>query len=258
MRRLYCHSENIEKDKIHIDEEGIHYLKGVLRLKKGDKIEIFDGKGNKYNCVLQDVNNVKIISKEFSLAKENTFNVTLVQAIPNKPSKMDFIIEKATELGVDAIMPVAAERSVVNVGANGRSPLRKIERWQKIASEASRQCGRSKVPEIKEVLSAEKALAAFSKCDLKLFACIDKDAVFLRSVLEDFKCRGNPCGCPDRAGASPAPTIAVFIGPEGDFTPREIVFAKESGFQLVSLGERVLRTETAGLYILSVLDYENI
>ena len=232
MRRFYCPPENISKDKIYIDDKNAHYIKNVLRLKKGDEIEIFDGKGNKYNCVLQDFKSAKIASKEFSLAKETAYKVTLSQAIPNKSSKMDIVIEKAAELGVDAIVPVAAERSVIKAG--------KSSRWKKIASEAARQCGRPRVPDVKEVLSVGEAIAVLSSADVRLFACIDKDSIKLKDAIKNIS---NP------------KSIAVFIGPEGDFTPEEIMLAKENGFKLVSLGERVLRTETAGLYVLSILDY---
>jgi len=246
MRRFFCPPEKITEDKIYLPAETAHHIKDVLRFKKGDKIEIFDGKWNKYNCILQDLNSANIVSKEFSLSKETACMVTLAQAIPNKLSKMDFIIEKATELGVDTIAPVAAERSIINVGAIHELPLRKLQRWQKIAEQASRQCGRAKIPEVKEVISVGEALAALKNSDIKLFPCIDKTTIKLQDALGDFKCRGT---------ARRAPTIAIFIGPEGDFSPREIKSAKDNGFKLVSLGERVLRTETAGLYILSVLDY---
>lgn len=239
MKRLYCPPENVEGSRIYLDDKGAHYIKDVLRLKKGDRIEIFDGKGNKYSCILQGVNRGKIFatinSKEFSMSKEPSCRSVLAQALPSKHSKMDFIVEKATELGVDEIIPVAAERCITQALS-----LHKLERWQKIASEASRQCGRAKVPRIKEVLSVEDALAAFSTFDMKLFACIDKGTVCLKTILKD---------------KDSLKDIAVFIGPEGDFTKQEINAAKENGFNLVSLGERVLRTETAGLYVLSVLDY---
>ena len=224
--------ENIEKDRICIDGKNSHCIKNVLRLNKGDKIEIFDGKGNKYNCVLQDLNTARITSKEFSLAKETAYNVILAQAIPNKPAKMDFVIEKATEFGVDTIMPVASERSVIKTDRG--------QRWRKIASEASRQCGRPKVPEIKYILSVEEAVAKTADSGLKLFACIHSDTDTLQKAL--------------KTAQSPK-TITVFIGPEGDFIEEEIKVAKEKDFKLISLGERVLRTETAGLYVLSILDY---
>ncbi|PJC46500.1 MAG: 16S rRNA methyltransferase, partial [Candidatus Omnitrophica bacterium CG_4_9_14_0_2_um_filter_43_12] len=216
-------------------DKNAHYIKNVLRLKKGDRIEIFDGKGNKYNCALQDLNSAKIISKEFSLAKETAYKVTLAQAIPNKLSKMDFIIEKSTELGVERIVPVAAGRSVIKTG--------KGQRWQSLASEASKQCGRPVIPQIKDVMPVKEAISVLKNSDIKLFACIDKDTIKLQDVLNVGESLKSD------------PTISIFIGPEGDFTPDEIKHAKDNGFKLVSLGERVLRTETAGLYILSILDY---
>ena len=242
MRRFYCSPENITNDKIYLPASQAHHIKDVLRLKKNDKINIFDGKGKQYNCVITDLRPneavAKVVSSEFCLSKEASYTVTLAQALPNKPDKMDLVIEKATELGVDAVIPVAARRSVMK--------LSKSSRWEKIASEAARQCGRCKVPEIKEIMPVEKAVSILSGNDIKLFPCIDKDTITLRDTLEDFKCRGMACR---------APAISVFIGPEGDFTKEEINTARQGGFKLVSLGERVLRTETAGLYVLSVLDY---
>lgn len=239
MRRLYCPPENIDGSRVCLDDKSVHYIKDVLRLKKGAKIEIFDGKGNKYNCVLQDLNSAKIISKEFSLAKESSYRATLAQAIPNKPSKIDFIIEKATELGVDAIILVAAARSIQCKGI-AALPLNKLRRWQKIASEASRQSGRSNIPDIKFSGTVNEALSLVSDSGVKLFACIDKGTLNVKEVLKGIK-------GPEE--------IAVFIGPEGDFAPEEIESARQKGFKLISLGERVLRTETAGLYVLSILDY---
>lgn len=237
MKRFYCQPENIIDDKILLPAGQAHHIKNVLRLKKYDKITVFDGKGNQYNCIITNFGKkdiaAKIESSEFSLSKESAYKLTLVQALPNKKGKMDFIIEKATELGVDKIIPAAAERSAAAYRV-------KLERWQKIASEASRQCGRSKIPEIKDILSVDEALSFLSMSEIKLFACIDKEAINIREALKGVK---NP------------KNIAVFIGPEGDFTFLEAKSAKEKSFKLVSLGERVLRTETAGLYVLSILDY---
>jgi 16S rRNA (uracil1498-N3)-methyltransferase len=243
MKRFYVQPGQINAGRIAITDSQAHHLKDVLRLKKQDRIAVFDGKGMEYTARIKRLSDKEIIadivSSRFTLAKDAPYKVILAQAV-SKNTKIDFVVQKATELGVDAIIPMATGRSIVKL--NRRNASSRIKRWQRIAEEASRQCGRTTVPVIRDSLDVKYAIAATAGCELKLFFCIDKDTTDLRHIL-------SFCG-------SSLPTdIAVFIGPEGDFTPAEIILAKDSGFKLASLGERVLRTETAGLYVLSVLDY---
>ena len=243
MKRFYVSGESVKKDKIYVSQEELHHLKDVLRLKEGDKVTAFDGKGKEYNGYVAKVDQrqlvVKIESSRFTLAKDAPYKVTLVQAVSKTP-KIDLVVQKSTELGVDKIIPLSASRSIIkpdNKSANTRK-----DRWQRIAKEASKQCGRTTVPLVNDFLNMKDALDLAKGHDLKLFFCINKEAVKFQNVLSRFK-------------DSVPEEIAVFIGPEGDFTEEEVLMAKASGCDLVSLGERVLRTETAGLYVLSILDY---
>jgi 16S rRNA (uracil1498-N3)-methyltransferase len=243
MRRFYVQPEFIKGNKIIITQGQLRHLKDVLRLKKGAPVAVFDGKGNEYHGLITMIKPtetiVDVISKKFTLVKEVPYKVTLAQAV-SKNIKMDLVVQKSTELGVDSIIPLNAERSTVKL--DQQAALTRKKRWQRIAQEASRQCARSVVPVITDCLNIKEAVDILKASDLKLFFCIDKEATVLRLIL-------------DKCGKSTVKDIAIFIGPEGDFSPREIVLAKENGWHLASLGERVLRTETAGLYVLSILDY---
>jgi len=235
--------ESIAENKIHIQGEEFHHLKNVLRLKRGSKITVFDGKGKEYSGRIIELDKneavVDIESSRFVLSKDSPYKVTLAQVI-SKNQKIDFVVQKAAELGVDKIIPVSSLRAVVKLDAE--LSIAKKNRWQRIAKEASKQCGRLTVPEVGDCLNIKEAVAYLKDYDLKLFFCINKETIKLKKVLERFV-------------GKPPETIALFIGPEGDFTQDEIDLAKDNGCDLVSLGERVLRTETAGLYVLSILDY---
>lgn len=262
MKRFYVSPEHIRENKIYITGKEAHHIKDVLRLKKGSAIAAFDGKGKEYKGMIAEMRSNEVVvavnSSRFTLAKDAPYEVTLAQAV-SKNTKIDLVVQKATELGVDKIVLLNAHRSIIKLDCQGvvakdnLSPhtsnrwrlgtnLRsKFERWQRIAEQASKQCGRSTVPLIGDYVSLKDALGLLKDSDLKLFFCIHKQTVKLSDVLSGFK--------------EPPKQIAVFIGPEGDFTEDEIAQGKENSYNLVSLGERVLRTETAGLYVLSVLDY---
>jgi len=162
--------------------------------------------------------------------------ITLAQAIPKK-GKMDDIVEKVTELGVGRIVPVLSERTVVR--PDDDSGKKKVERWRKIAVEAAKQCGRTSVPEIGEITGFGEIAVNLDQYDLVLLACLSDQTSSIKEVLSGF-----------RSGK-----ILVLIGPEGDFTPEEIRLAYRDNCRLVSLGQRVLKSDTAGLFVLSVLNY---
>lgn len=242
MKRFYVLPEHIRENKIYITGKEAHHIKDVLRFKKGSRITAFDGKGKEYKGTITEIGPDEVIadiqSSTFVLSKNAPYKSILAQAV-SKNIKFDFLVQKATELGVDTILPLGVYRSVVKLDYQKAQVRRK--RWQRIAEQASKQCGRSTVPLIGDYVSLKDALGLLKDSDLKLFFCIHKQTVKLSDVLSGFK--------------GPLKQIAVFIGPEGDFTEDEIIQAKENSYNLVSLGERVLRTETAGLYVLSVLDY---
>jgi 16S rRNA (uracil1498-N3)-methyltransferase len=152
---------------------------------------------------------------------------------------MDYIVEKATELGVFSITPVSAERSVPDWNEDKRAG--RVERWRKIAREAAKQCGRADIPSISDIADIKRAVRSVSGCDLKIIAALVDGAAPLAEAVGSF-----------RKGSA-----AVAIGPEGDFTPSEIKDARDAGFLPVSLGSRVLKSDTAGLAVISIIQYES-
>jgi len=228
------------KDTAEIkDKTEVHHIRDVLRLQKGDVVYIFDGQGREFSCCIEGMKRDAVIVriKEVLPAKDSAlFNITLYQAIPKK-TKMDFIVEKAVELGIHRIVPVITDRTVPEIKDKCR---RKTERWVKIAIAASKQCGRAKIPLISDIMTFDDALIESRKSDLVLFAALDRKAEPLKSVLKN----------------NASKNIAIFIGPEGDFSLREISLARDAGYNICSLGPLVLRCDTAALFMLSCINYE--
>ncbi len=168
------------------------------------------------------------------------FRITLGQAIPKK--SMDLIVQKATELGVASIVPLASERTLVKLDDDSK----KMDRWREIALESCKQCGNNWLPEIQPPQKARAFLEALPKFDLKLIASLQPDAKPLKSILSST----SPLQ------SSNSPTLLILIGPEGDFTPAELNLAKSAGCLPLSLGPLVLRAETAAIYTLSILHHE--
>ncbi|MBU1146859.1 MAG: 16S rRNA (uracil(1498)-N(3))-methyltransferase [Candidatus Omnitrophica bacterium] len=236
--RFYVSPESIfpEKGLIEIrDKSEIHHIRDVMRLGNGVAVAIFDGKGKEYIGGIKGIERDRVIieiKETKALSADTSIDITLYQAISKK--NMDFIIEKAVELGVTTIVPVITDRTIPQIKD------KKIDRWKRIAMAASKQCGRIRLPDILDAMRFNDALTASKKTDLKLFAALDKDATPLSAVLKEAK--------PN--------SIAVFIGPEGDFSEQEIHVAKQEGCRVCSLGPFVLRVETAAIYILSALVYK--
>ncbi|MFH1640507.1 MAG: RsmE family RNA methyltransferase [Candidatus Omnitrophota bacterium] len=240
MYRFHSSPRNINSCEISIEDKNqLHHLRDVLRLKTNDKVVVFDDKGNEYNCLVKNLFNSKAvleIKSRKTPSEEVKVALTVACAIPKK-SKMDDIIDKLTQLGVTRIIPLSTQRVVVKLD-KAKEHL-KLSRWQKIAMASAKQSQRAKLPiiepikDIKEVLRRNKEIF-----DLKLIpTLVDSGRKSLKEVLG----RTNPR------------SILVFIGPEGDFTPEEIDLAISSGCIPVSLGESVLRVETAAVAVASYI-----
>jgi 16S rRNA (uracil1498-N3)-methyltransferase len=218
------------------------YLKTVLRMREGDPLLIFNGTGWEYEAVIRrqtaDGTELEITGRRALPAAE--IHVTLCQAVP-KVEKMDGIIRHATELGAERIVPFLAERSVPRW--RSEQLPRKRERWQKIAVEASRQCGRPDIPEIGEIVTFERMLRDVPESGLRLIPWEEETKTGIREILRD----------PARSGMK---EFVLVIGPEGGFSAGEIELARQASFLSVSLGKRVLRVETASLAVLAILQYE--
>lgn len=224
----------IPKDQIpNITGTDVHHIRDVLRMKVGDRLELLDGTGKIYETKISKIEKNKIACEIISSRTEESkpeVRVTLAQALP-KARKMDFIIEKCTELGVNQIIPMLTERTIAKSV--------KLERSRKIAKEAAEQSGRTVIPEITELIKFEDVLKMRERFDLALIPWeLEKEMTLKSSFLH------RPS------------SILALIGPEGGFSQKEIELAKEAGFVPVSLGPRILRTETAGMVILSIINYE--
>ena len=238
MQRFFISSRNISHDQAIIeDKKQIHYLKNVLRLKPDTAITIFDENGNEYLCRILSFSGktaLEIKKKLSPFRKKNSFKVTIACAIP-KNSKMDDIIDKLTQLGVDRIIPMETERVIVKL--DKKKKAQRLGRWKKIALSASEQSQRKSVPIVEPIKDIKNVLSEAGGYDLKIIpALIDK-----RKTLKEI------------LASSQAKNILVLIGPEGDFTQEEVNLAKEAGCIPVTLGELVFRVDTAAIAVASFI-----
>lgn len=242
MRRFYVDKSSIFNDKVIITGDEARHIARVLRMGCGDRIILFDGTGSEYLVELINVgNNVEGQILDKGAAKnEAPVKITLVQGLA-KGEKMELIIQKAVELGVHRIVPVLTEYAVVKL--DDKKARDKVERWQRIALEACKQCGRSLPPVVEPVTSLAKALNIYGNL-IGLFFYEHSTKANLKQVL-----RQNGEQILDRG-------TAIYIGPEGGFSEAEVNTAIESGVNVVGLGPRILRTETAGLTAVSVVMYD--
>lgn len=239
MHRFFTDLSSIKDDKVFISGDDAHHISKVLRLKEDDEIIVCDKAGTDYLCSIKtiekDMVQAWILKKEIA-SSEPPIEITLYQGVP-KGDKLETVIQKCVELGAVRIVPVAMKRSVAVI----KDKEKKKERMQRIALEASKQCQRSKVPEVMEVMSFKEAISHAQKNDLKLLPYEAEDEKKLKDILLENK---------------NSKTIAVFIGPEGGFDDEEIKIAGENGFATVTLGPRIMRTETAPIACIAAVMYE--
>lgn len=216
----------------------------VLRKSVGDHIIVFDGAGTEATAEITAVSPKRVDLKmlERRRTPAPAVSLSLIQAIP-KGANMEWIIEKAVELGVNAIFPVLTERTVVRLDA--REAAKKQEKWQRVALEACKQCGQNWLPQVHAPAPFLSVLETLPAHDLKIIAALQPDSKPLKSVFIEPRSKNQE---PRNA--------CLAIGPEGDFTPAEYAAARASGFAPVTLGPLVLRVETAALFAMSVLQHE--
>lgn len=241
MRRFFVKRDRINKDKAILEESEARHVGKVLRLGVGDNLYLLDERGWEYKAVITSKNSktveVEMLEKT-PPQKESSLTIILGQALP-KAQKMDYVVQKATELGVSAIIPFFSARSVPLL--DDERSRKKLDRWQRVALEATKQCARVVVPQIKTAVSLEDILGKWDDNSLKIMLWEDEKNTTLKDVL--------------RKNKSFQKVIAL-VGPEGGFTPDEVSMAKHAGFKTVSLGKYILRTETAGPCLLGILHYE--
>lgn len=240
MPRFFVEKNNIHSDNIVITGDDVKHISRVLRLVCGDLITICDGEGTDYTVRIERCGKDSIFTSIVNSGKNKTeppIEVSLFQGIP-KSDKMDFIIQKSVELGVRKIIPVITERTIIRFD-NNKSLDKRVARWQRISLEAAKQCNRGVVPQVEYPLNFEEALGFCADDGLSIIPYEKEKANCLKSII-----KSNP------------KKAAVFIGPEGGFSEAEIIKAVNFNIKPVSLGPRILRTETAGIALISILMYE--
>ncbi len=239
MRRFFVDDRNITESTILISGADYNHIKNVLRLKPGDNIIVSNGKTGEYEAEIQYIHKKSIearIIQSYSRQSEPHVEVTLFQGIP-KGDKMDMIIQKAVEIGVTRIVPVLTERVVVRLDSEGSR--KKTARWLKISEQAAKQSCRNIVPEVTTPISFNNCLEKLRDYKLAVMLYEGEEKTTLRQVLENME------NMPD--------AVAIFVGPEGGFSSTEVDMAADIG--KVTLGPRILRTETAGLVSAAIVLY---
>lgn len=240
MPRYFVDKEDMHGEVIFIRNGDAKHLGRVLRVKNGDHVEVCDGAGTDYSCVVVNVKKDEIQLEIESAAKsqsEPETSVTIFQSLP-KGDKMETVIQKCVEIGVCKIVPVASERCVAKFEEKDFS--KKRERWQKISLAAAKQSGRGIVPEIGNIVSFKEAVGMAASFDKAAIAYEKEEKIGIRDFVKNFE----------------GESVCIFIGPEGGFGDSEIEKAAAFGITSVSLGKRVLRTETAGMAAATILLYE--
>lgn len=241
MYRFFGRSENISDKEITIDGGDVNHIRNVLRMKPGDRLTVSGGDNADYLCEIREFADGKVlldIVEKSGADRELGAKIYLFQGLP-KSDKMELIVQKCVELGVYEIVPVAMSRCVVKLDKK-RSEA-KTARWQAISESAAKQSGRTVIPRVREPMTFGQALEYASEMDVKLIPYeLARGMEAAKAAVESV-----------HAGMS----VAVFIGPEGGFEAEEVDAARESGALPISLGRRILRTETAGLAVMSVLMY---
>ncbi len=236
MPKFFTKPDYINDKELKIVGEDVSHISRVLRMSSGDSIIVCDGEGNDYDAIITSVSKTEVVAEikgKYVCDAEPCVDVILYQALP-KQGKMEYIIQKNTELGVKRIVPVYTKRCVVK-------PSDKTDRWLKVAESAAKQCGRGIIPEVLPTITFDEAIKQMKECDLALMPYECEEDVTLKSVLKSAEYK----------------TVSIFIGPEGGFDLKEVEIAKDAGIKTVTLGKRILRTETAASAVLPVIMYEN-
>jgi 16S rRNA (uracil1498-N3)-methyltransferase len=239
--RFFVPQNQVSGTTISITGGDVDHIRRVLRLKEGDEIDVLDGTGRVYAAKIREIKGKEVICEVItsrSAKSEPETKVTLIQSIPRE-QKMDILIQKCTELGVDRIIPAMSERTIIKLDEKKKAS--RISRWGRIAKEAAEQSARGMIPRIDEVQSLDEALKSSKDFDLCLIPWEMEEKATLKEVLRE------------NHGAK---SVLIAIGPEGGFSKAEVDLAINAGFKPVSLGKRILRTETAGIAVLAMVNYE--
>ena len=241
MYHFFVTPEQVKGEHIYIEGSDVNHIKNVLRMKVGQELEISDGDNKKYLCEIASITSEEVcvmIQEERSVDTELLSKIYLFQGLP-KSDKMELIVQKAVELGAYEIIPVATKRAVVKLDEKKAS--KKVERWNSIAESGAKQSGRNLIPKVTDVMSWKEAMEYAKALDIVLIPYeLAEGMQETRDII---------------AQIQPGQSIGIFIGPEGGFETEEVESAMEYGAKPITLGKRILRTETAGLTTLSILMY---
>ncbi|MBQ0005277.1 MAG: 16S rRNA (uracil(1498)-N(3))-methyltransferase [Clostridiales bacterium] len=241
MARFFVTPDQIRQNTINIYDGDVNHIRNVLRMRVGDELSISDGEGTDYHCTIQSLDKdivVCNIENSWKSYSELPVKLYLFQGLP-KSDKMELNIQKAVELGAFEVVPVSTSRSIVKL--DDKKAAKKIARWQQIAESGAKQSGRAIIPVVKEPMTFKQALAYAKELDAVLIPYEKAEGIEeTRAIIETLK-------------TSQVKSVGIFIGPEGGFAENEVELAMEAGAKPITLGKRILRTETAGLTTLSIL-----
>ncbi|MFV0342938.1 MAG: 16S rRNA (uracil(1498)-N(3))-methyltransferase [Anaerocolumna sp.] len=240
MYRFYVEEKQIDNNRITITGTDVNHIKNVLRMEIGEKVIVCNGQGMDYYAVIEAQTKEEIILSTEDIKPTSTElqgKIYLFQGVPKK-DKMELIIQKAVELGVYEIIPVMMKRTIVKL-EDQKKEQKKLERWQAIAASAAKQSGRGIIPSVTKTMSLAEALSYGKDLNCKLVPYENADGISrTRQMISELNNES---------------TVGIFIGPEGGFEASEIDQALKEGYTTITLGKRILRTETAGLTILSMV-----
>lgn len=243
MQHFFVDQSAIEGNRIVITGSDVNHIKNVLRMKVGEEISVSNGTDNNdYRCEIAEIDDDKILCNLMFIKEEGLelpAKIYLFQGLP-KSDKMELIIQKAVELGVYEIIPVSTKRAVVKL--DDKKAKSKQQRWQAISEAAAKQSKRGIIPQVQSLMTIKEAFSYADSLDIKAIPYELQEGMLATKKWIN-----------EAVGKS---SIGIFIGPEGGFTEEEIELAKEHGIVPVSLGKRILRTETAGMTVLSILMYQ--
>jgi 16S rRNA (uracil1498-N3)-methyltransferase len=245
MHRFYLPPAQGRPPLLELTGREAHHARDVLRLERGARVTVLDGAGRQFLCEIREGGRHRVILAvtAATAAPAPSARVTLIQAVP-KGKLMESIIQKAVELGVARVVPLLSERVATRL--EGAAARDKAEKWRQCAVEAIKQCGQPWLPEVDEPLTLPALLARGAAFDLALVGSLQGDGRHPRSYFQEFETRQH----------SRPQSVAAWIGPEGDFTAEELDLIRASGARPIDLGPLVLRSETAALSTLALINYE--
>lgn len=242
MQHFFVIPEQVGETEIYVTGQDVNHMKNVLRMKIGEQVEVSDGNNKKYLCEVSAYEEEQAVLRILEIREADTelkSRLYLFQGLP-KNDKMELIVQKAVELGAYEVIPVSMKRCVVKLDA--KKAAKKVERWNSISESAAKQAGRSIIPKVSDVVSYREALERAEQLDVVLVPYeLEEGMAETKKLLHQIQ---------------PGQSVGIFIGPEGGFEREEVEQAIEAGAHPVTLGRRILRTETAGFTMLSILMFE--